>query len=489
MSFRPRARSPRAGVRSTPTGWSISISASRTGRSSPTASSSAIAAASPTGSAIASSAARTGSTRSLDHHHHRRPQPPSPVGRRGRVDRCRGLAHRPSRRLHRRRPRRLALHQHAAHPPRRACRRRRGGRVPHGLCAVRHVQAGGRRAALPLPRTGPALPLRGGGPILHRRPDGRRGRAGDRLSGAVCAEFRSEGHHAMTAFRTLDQADVKGKRVLVRVDLNVPMADGKVADDTRIRAVAPTITEIADKGGKVILLAHFGRPKGGPEPAFSLKQVVPALVGGARPPGRLRRGLHRTDGRGRGRGDEGRRRPPPREHPLPQGRGEERAPSSSRRWPSSATSTSTTPSRPPTAPMPRPRGWRTSSPPMPAAPCRREIEALESALANPKRPVVAVIGGAKVSSQDRRPREPRRQGRRAGGRRRHGQHLPPRQGHPGRQVARRARPRRHRQEDHGGRRQGRLDDRAADRRRGGEGIQGRRRGDASYRSTPCPPTR
>ncbi|HET7716484.1 MAG TPA: phosphoglycerate kinase [Bauldia sp.] len=81
----------------------------------------------------------------------------------------------------------------------------------------------------------------------------------------------------MTAFRTLDRADLKGKRVLVRVDLNVPMADGKVADDTRIRAVAPTITEIADKGGKVILLAHFGRPKGGPEAAFSLRQVVPAL--------------------------------------------------------------------------------------------------------------------------------------------------------------------------------------------------------------------
>ena len=82
----------------------------------------------------------------------------------------------------------------------------------------------------------------------------------------------------MTAFRTLDQADVKGKRVLVRVDLNVPMADGRVADDTRIRAVAPTIGEIADKGGKVILLAHFGRPKGGSEPAFSLRQVVPALA-------------------------------------------------------------------------------------------------------------------------------------------------------------------------------------------------------------------
>ena len=81
----------------------------------------------------------------------------------------------------------------------------------------------------------------------------------------------------MTAFRTLDDADLKGKRVLVRVDLNVPVADGKVSDDTRIRAVAPTITEIADKGGKVILLAHFGRPKGKPNPEMSLEQVMPAL--------------------------------------------------------------------------------------------------------------------------------------------------------------------------------------------------------------------
>ena len=55
---------------------------------------------------------------------------------------------------------------------------------------------------------------------------------------------------------------MKGKRVLVRVDLNVPMENGKVTDATRIERVAPTITEIADKGGKVILLSHFGRPEG-----------------------------------------------------------------------------------------------------------------------------------------------------------------------------------------------------------------------------------
>jgi len=64
------------------------------------------------------------------------------------------------------------------------------------------------------------------------------------------------------AFKTLDSANVSGKRVLVRVDLNVPMENGKITDATRIERVAPTITEIAGKGGKVILLAHFGRPKG-----------------------------------------------------------------------------------------------------------------------------------------------------------------------------------------------------------------------------------
>jgi phosphoglycerate kinase len=66
----------------------------------------------------------------------------------------------------------------------------------------------------------------------------------------------------MGAFRTLDHADVKGKRVLVRVDLNVPVENGVVTDATRIERMAPAITEIADKGAKVILLSHFGRPKG-----------------------------------------------------------------------------------------------------------------------------------------------------------------------------------------------------------------------------------
>ena len=81
----------------------------------------------------------------------------------------------------------------------------------------------------------------------------------------------------MTSFRTLDDVDVKGKRVLLRVDLNVPMEEGRVTDATRIERVLPTINEIADKGGKVILLSHFGRPKGERVDEDSLRQILPAL--------------------------------------------------------------------------------------------------------------------------------------------------------------------------------------------------------------------
>nr|WP_321524635.1 phosphoglycerate kinase [uncultured Cohaesibacter sp.] len=81
----------------------------------------------------------------------------------------------------------------------------------------------------------------------------------------------------MANFKTLDDVDVSGKRVLVRVDLNVPMKDGEVTDTTRIDRIVPTLSEISEKSGKVIILAHFGRPKGEKNPAMSLKQVVPAL--------------------------------------------------------------------------------------------------------------------------------------------------------------------------------------------------------------------
>jgi phosphoglycerate kinase len=82
----------------------------------------------------------------------------------------------------------------------------------------------------------------------------------------------------MPSFKTLDDLhDIAGKRVLVRVDLNVPVKDGKVTDVTRIERVAPTILELSQKGAKVILLAHFGRPKDGPSPDLSLSLIAPRV--------------------------------------------------------------------------------------------------------------------------------------------------------------------------------------------------------------------
>ena len=81
----------------------------------------------------------------------------------------------------------------------------------------------------------------------------------------------------MPQFRTLDQADVANKRVLLRVDLNVPMDGGRVSDATRIERIVPTITELADKRAKVILLSHLGRPKG-PDPKDSLRPVAAAVA-------------------------------------------------------------------------------------------------------------------------------------------------------------------------------------------------------------------
>ncbi len=81
----------------------------------------------------------------------------------------------------------------------------------------------------------------------------------------------------MRSFRTLDELDAKGKRVLLRVDLNVPMEAGTITDLTRIERVLPTINEVAAKRGKVVLLAHFGRPKGKPDPKESLRPVAKAL--------------------------------------------------------------------------------------------------------------------------------------------------------------------------------------------------------------------
>ncbi|MFZ3582316.1 phosphoglycerate kinase [Loktanella sp. DJP18] len=79
------------------------------------------------------------------------------------------------------------------------------------------------------------------------------------------------------AWKTLDDMELAGKRVLVRVDINVPVEDGRVTDTTRIDRIVPTVKDIQAKGGLPVLLAHFDRPKGRVVPEMSLKQIVPAL--------------------------------------------------------------------------------------------------------------------------------------------------------------------------------------------------------------------
>ena len=79
------------------------------------------------------------------------------------------------------------------------------------------------------------------------------------------------------AWKTLDDMNVAGKTVLVRVDVNVPMENGQVTDATRIKKIVPTVRDLTAKGARVVLLAHFGRPKGKPVPEMSLRQILPAL--------------------------------------------------------------------------------------------------------------------------------------------------------------------------------------------------------------------
>jgi phosphoglycerate kinase len=82
----------------------------------------------------------------------------------------------------------------------------------------------------------------------------------------------------MADFHTLDDLNVRGKKVLLRADLNVPVKDGRVTDATRIERLAPTIRELADKGARVIVMSHFGRPENGADPKLSLKPLVEPLA-------------------------------------------------------------------------------------------------------------------------------------------------------------------------------------------------------------------
>ena len=253
----------------------------------------------------------------------------------------------------------------------------------------------------------------------------------------------------MSDFRTLDDGDFAGKRVLVRVDLNVPVADGKVTDATRIERIAPTIAELSGKGAKVILLAHFGRPKGGP--------IARILAGadrrrgrrGARPAGRLCRGLRRRRG-GKRRCGHGRM-----------------ATSCSWKTPASTRARRRTIRTSPSALAANRRHLRQRRllRRAPRACLDRGAGASAAGLCRPHH-----AGRARGAGKGRSATRPRRsspssaaprcrprstclmnlvaQGRRAGHRRRHGQHLPRRARHRCRQVAVRARSGRDRQADH-----------------------------------------
>ena len=290
----------------------------------------------------------------------------------------------------------------------------------------------------------------------------------------------------MSSFRTLDQADVKGRRVLVRVDLNVPMESGKITDATRIERVKPTIEEIADKGGKVILLSHFGRPKGR-DPKASLRPVAAAVADVVGRPvafaddcvgpkaeqavAAMRPGdilcLENT-----------------RFHVEEEknDRGLRRAARGARRH---------LRQRCVLGGAPRTRLDRGDCAQAPGLRGPQHAGRTGGAVPGP-RTAGTTGGGDRRRRQDlhqaRPARQPDHEGRCAAHRRRHGQHVPGRAAQGGRQVARRARPYGHGARHPGKGASARMRDRAAGRCGGGAEVRGRTRPRESSPSMPSSPT-
>jgi phosphoglycerate kinase len=200
-------------------------------------------------------------------------------------------------------------------------------------------------------------------------------------------------------FRTLDTADLAGKRALVRVDFNVPVDGGKITDDTRLRAALPTIHYLSTKGAKVILLAHFDRPKGKVVPEMSLAFV-------AEPLGKLLEQEVAFAATASAR----------------QAKAGGRTPWRTAAWPCWKTSASTPAKRRTTRPSPPQlaangdlyvndafsaahRAHASTEalarllPSYPGLAMQRELDALDAALGNPKKPVLGIVGGSKVSTK------------------------------------------------------------------------------------------
>jgi phosphoglycerate kinase len=242
----------------------------------------------------------------------------------------------------------------------------------------------------------------------------------------------------MAGFKTLDDlGDITGKKVLVRVDLNVPMSGGAVADDTRIRAAMPTIRELSDKGAIVLLLAHFGRPKGAKNPTQSLSLVIdgvadvlghsvmfiPECVGEGAKAGVAVLAAGDVAVLENTRFHKGEEKNNPDFTAALAANGDlyiNDAFSAAHRAHAST------------------EGLAHLLPAYAGRTMQAELEALEKGLGNPARPVVAIVGGAKVSTKIDLLMNLVKQGRRAGHRRRHGEHLPRRPRHQCRQIALRA---------------------------------------------------
>ena len=191
------------------------------------------------------------------------------------------------------------------------------------------------------------------------------------------------------AYKTLDDLDLAGRRVLVRVDVNVPIEDGRVTDATRIERVAPTIRDVRARGGRPILLAHLGRPEGKASEALSLRQLVPALEAAFGEPVAFAEGGALPEGEGIVLLENTRFEP-----------GEEANDAGlARRWAEfgdvyvndafSAAHRAHASTEALARLLPSAAGRSMEA----------ELRALEAALGSPERPVTAVVGGAKVSTK------------------------------------------------------------------------------------------
>jgi phosphoglycerate kinase len=198
--------------------------------------------------------------------------------------------------------------------------------------------------------------------------------------------------------KTLDDFDLTGKRVLVRVDINVPVGDGVVSDDSRIQAIVPTVRDILAKGGKPILLAHFGRPKGKVVPELSLKMTLPALQAALGVPVRFTPDCVGAEA------EAATAALPPgavllcentRFHPCEERNTGAFADALARMGDVYVNDAFSAAHRAHAST----EGLARRLPAAAGRLMQAELEALEKALANPLRPVIAVIGGAKVSTK------------------------------------------------------------------------------------------